>query len=118
MPTSVEASYRFLRYGRNDKVETATIIPPPCYSCAEVVGKRRDETECSNSAPAFAKQRRNTQLFGATFLVRFLFVQKMNIKTNRRGRKGTQRYAEVYCHAERNRSILPSVNYAPTCVGI
>jgi hypothetical protein len=26
---------------------------PPCYSCAEVVSKIRDEAECFDSAPAF-----------------------------------------------------------------
>ncbi len=46
-------------------------ISLPCYSCAEMIGKRRDKAEYSNSAPVFAKQRRNTQLFRGRFLVRF-----------------------------------------------
>ncbi len=31
-------------------------VSPPCYSCAEMVGKRRDKAAYSNAAPAFAKQ--------------------------------------------------------------
>ena len=49
---------------------------PPCCSCAEMVGKRRDNVAYSNATPAFAKQRRNTQLFRGTFFASFLWWQR------------------------------------------
>ena len=39
MPTNVEASHRFLRYGRNDKVETTAIIPPPAIAVLRKLAK-------------------------------------------------------------------------------
>ncbi len=50
-------------------------LSPPCYSCVEMVGKRGEEAEYSNFAPAFAKHRRNTQLLRGNFLVRFWLLK-------------------------------------------
>ncbi len=75
-PNEAEGSLRFLDKLEMTRQKQLQPLSPPCYSCAEMVGKKRDKAEYSNSAPAFANYRRNTQLFRGQFFGSFLAAQK------------------------------------------